>query len=49
MRIRQELASASYSNEASIQVLLELDPQVLKGIEVMPQASILAQANRMAE
>jgi carboxyl-terminal processing protease len=49
MRIRQELASASYSNEAAAQVLLELDPQVLKAIEVMPQAATLGQANRMAE
>jgi C-terminal peptidase (prc) len=49
MRIRQELASASYSNEAAAQVLLELDPQVLKALEVMPQAATLGQANRMAE
>jgi len=38
MRLREELATANYSNEAGVQVLLEADPQVLKAIEVMPQA-----------
>jgi hypothetical protein len=38
-RIRQELATANYSNEAGAQVLLETDPQVVKAIEVMPQAA----------
>jgi carboxyl-terminal processing protease len=37
-RIRQELATANNSNEAGIQVLLETDPQVLKSVEVMPEA-----------
>ncbi len=45
MRLRQELASAAFSNEASSQVLIEVDPQVLKAIEVMPQARQLAQNN----
>ncbi len=45
MRLRQELASAAYSNEASSQVLIEVDPQVLKAIEAMPQAMELAQKN----
>lgn len=39
MRIREELATANYSNEAGVQVLLEADPQVLKAINVMPQAA----------
>ena len=38
MRIREELATANHSNEAGVQVLLENDPQVLKAIEVMPEA-----------
>ena len=38
-RIRLELATANYSNEAGVQVLLENDPQVAKAIEVMPQAA----------
>lgn len=38
-RLREEIATATYSNEAGVQALLENDPQVLKAIEVMPQAS----------
>ncbi|MGB7068736.1 MAG: S41 family peptidase [Pyrinomonadaceae bacterium] len=37
-RIRQELATANYSNEAGAQVFLETDPQVLKAIESIPTA-----------
>jgi len=37
-RIRQELATANYSDEAGRQVLLETDPQVLKAIEAIPEA-----------
>ena len=42
MRLREEIATANYSNEAGVQVLLENDPQILKAIEVMPQAGNLA-------
>ena len=45
MRIRQELATANYSNEAGIQVLLQSDPQVLKGIESMPEARKFMEKN----
>ena len=38
-RIRLELATANYSNEAGAQVLLETDPQVAKAVEVMPEAA----------
>jgi carboxyl-terminal processing protease len=38
MRLRLELATANYSNEAGVQVLLESDPQVAKAVEVMPDA-----------
>ena len=38
-RVRMELATANYSNEAGVQVLLETDPQVVKGIEVLPEAA----------
>lgn len=44
-RLRLELATANYSNEAGVQVLLEVDPQVQKAIEVMPDARKLAEAN----
>ena len=40
-RLRDEIATASYSTEAGVQVLLETDPQVLKAIESMPQAGKL--------
>jgi carboxyl-terminal processing protease len=42
MRLREEIATANYSNEAGVQVLLEADPQVLKAIDAMPQATELA-------
>ena len=45
MRLRLELATANYSNEAGIRALLEFDPQILKAIEVMPDAKKLADAN----
>ncbi len=40
-RIRQELATANYSDEAGRQVLLESDPQVLKAIEAVLEAKKL--------
>ena len=43
LRIREELATATHSNEAGAQVLLEADPQVLKAIEVMPESKKLYQ------
>ncbi len=42
-RIRQELATADFSNEAGVQVFLESDPQILKAIESMPQAGKIAE------
>ncbi len=43
MRIRQELATANYSNEAGVQVLLENDPQILKATESMVAAKKLVE------
>ncbi len=40
-RLREELATANYSTEAGVQVLLESDPQILKAIESMAQATKL--------
>lgn len=42
-RIREELATANYSTEAGSQVLLGIDPQVLKAIESFPEAKKLAE------
>lgn len=41
MRLREEMATANYSNEAGVQVLLESDPQVLRGTESMAEAKKL--------
>ncbi|MFZ1702042.1 MAG: S41 family peptidase [Pyrinomonadaceae bacterium] len=45
-RLREELATANYSTEAGVQVLLEADPQVLKAIEAIPQAQGLVARSR---
>jgi carboxyl-terminal processing protease len=42
-RLREEIATANYSSEAGAQVLLEIDPQVLKAIEALPEARKLAE------
>lgn len=48
-RLRLELATANYSNEAGIRVLLEVDPQILKAVEAMPEARKLAEMNLAAK
>lgn len=45
MRLRLEIATANYSNEAGIRALLEVDPQILKAIDAMPEARRLAETN----
>ena len=45
MRLRLEIATANYSNEAGIRALLEVDPQIVKAIEVMPEARKRAETN----
>ena len=42
-RLREEIATANYSSEAGQQVLLEVDPQVLKAIDALPEARKLAE------
>lgn len=44
-RIREELATANYSTEAGSQVLLEVDPQLLKAIESINEAKKLEAKN----
>lgn len=44
-RLRLELATANYSNEAGVQVLLETDPQVIKATESMTAARQLVEKN----
>jgi carboxyl-terminal processing protease len=40
-RLREELATANFSNEAGAQVLLENDPQILKALDAMADAKKL--------
>ncbi len=47
-RIREELATANFSNEAGVQVLLEVDPQVLKAVEALPEARRMLEKNLAA-
>jgi carboxyl-terminal processing protease len=44
-RLRAEIATANNSTEAGQQVLLESDPQVLKGIDAVPEAKKLLERN----
>ena len=48
-RLREELATANYSTEAGVQVLLEADPQILKAIESMPKAGTMVARNKPFE
>lgn len=47
-RLREELATANYSTEAGVQVLLETDPQILKAMESMAQATHLVEMARVS-
>jgi carboxyl-terminal processing protease len=40
-RLREELATANFSNEAGVQVLIENDPQILRAVEAMTDAKKL--------
>jgi carboxyl-terminal processing protease len=42
-RLREEIITAAFASEAGQQVLLEVDPQVLKAIEVLPESRKLAE------
>lgn len=44
-RLREELATANHSNEAGIQVLLEVDPQIVRAIGAMPDAQKMLEQN----
>lgn len=44
IRIREELATAHYSTEAGVQVLLEVDPQIAKALESIPEAAKLTES-----
>jgi carboxyl-terminal processing protease len=46
LRLREEIVTAVYSNDAGARVLLDSDPQVLRAIEALPDAKRLAESAR---
>lgn len=48
LRLREEIVTAAYSNDAGARVLLDSDPQVLRALEALPEAKRLAESVRDA-
>ncbi|MDQ2938801.1 MAG: S41 family peptidase [Acidobacteriota bacterium] len=46
LRLREEIITAAYSNDAGARVLLDSDPQVLRALEALPDAKRLAESVR---
>jgi carboxyl-terminal processing protease len=46
LRLREEIVTAAYSNDAGARVLLDSDPQVLRALEALPDAKRLAESAR---
>jgi carboxyl-terminal processing protease len=46
LRVREEIATAAYGSEAGLRVLLDADPQLLRALEVFPDAKRLAEMAR---
>ena len=44
LRLRQEIITAAYSNDAGARVLLDSDTQVLRALEALPDAKRLAES-----
>jgi len=49
LRLREEIVTAAYSNDAGARVLLDSDPQVLRALEALPDAKRLAETARNEE
>lgn len=49
LRLREEIITAAYSNDAGARVLLDSDPQVLRALEALPDAKKLAETARTDE
>ncbi|MGH9875432.1 MAG: S41 family peptidase [Pyrinomonadaceae bacterium] len=49
LRLREEIVTAAYSNDAGARVLLDSDPQVLRALEALPDAKRLAESARSEE
>jgi carboxyl-terminal processing protease len=46
LRLREEIDTAAFSNDAGARVLLDSDPQVLRALEALPEAKRLAESIR---
>ncbi len=46
LRLREEIVTAAFSNDAGARVLLDSDPQVLRALEALPEAKRLADSAR---
>jgi carboxyl-terminal processing protease len=46
LRLREEIITAAFSNDAGARVLLDADPQLLRALEALPDAKRLAEAVR---
>lgn len=46
LRLREEIVTAAFSNDAGARVLLDSDPQVLRALEALPDAKRLAESAR---
>jgi len=46
LRLREEMITAAFSNDAGLRVLLEADPQLLGALEALPDAKRLAETVR---
>jgi len=49
LRLREEIITAAYSNDAGARILLDSDPQVLRALEALPDAKRLAESARTEE
>ena len=47
LRLREEIVTAAYSNDAGARVLLDSDPQVLRALEALPEAKRLVESARV--
>jgi hypothetical protein len=49
LRLREEIVTAAYSNDAGARILLDSDPQLLRALEALPDAKRLAESARSQE
>jgi carboxyl-terminal processing protease len=46
LRLREEIVTAGFSNDAGARVLLDSDPQLLRALDALPDAKRLAESVR---